>query len=94
MGQRLSDAKGPVQFSIPLEGFSEHTKRRVQDIGGNDRGPWHRPEEYLVFRDALKASLPGGRIEELPLHINDPRFADACVDAFLEIANSIPRRPC
>jgi len=26
------------------------------------------------------------RIDELMLHVNDIRFADACVDAFVEIA--------
>jgi uncharacterized protein (UPF0261 family) len=91
MGQRLNSAKGPVRVLIPLEGFSEHTKKRVQDVHGNDRGLWHRPEDALFFRKALRDSLPGGRIDELPLHINDPKFADACVDAFVEIANSIPR---
>jgi uncharacterized protein (UPF0261 family) len=29
--------------------------------------------------------VKGVRIDELPLHINDTAFADACVDAFIEI---------
>jgi len=75
-----------VRVLIPLEGFSEHTKRRAQDLQGNDKGPWRRAEEYLMFVDTLKSHLRAARVDELPLHINDPAFADACVDAFVEIA--------
>jgi uncharacterized protein (UPF0261 family) len=93
MAQRLNTARGPVRVLIPLEGFSEHTKRRAQDLAGNDRGPWRRPEEYRAFTEALKADLnPSVHVEELPLHINDVRFADACVDAFVQIPKgSTPR---
>ncbi len=86
MAQRLNAAKGPVRVLIPLEGFSEHTKLRAHDLAGNDRGPWRRPEEYRAFTETLKANLNRGvRVEELPLHINDAKFADACVDAFVQI---------
>lgn len=88
MAQRLNAAKGPVRVLIPVEGFSEHTKRRAQDLAGNDRGPWRRPEEYRAFTDTLKSHLNGAYIEELPLHVNDDAFADACVDAFVEIAKT------
>jgi uncharacterized protein (UPF0261 family) len=83
--KRLNPAKGPVRILLPLEGFSEHTKRRAQDINGHDIGPWRHPEEYQTFIDSLKAHVKGIRIDELPLHINDTAFADACVDAFLEL---------
>jgi uncharacterized protein (UPF0261 family) len=86
MAQRLNEAKGPVRVLIPFEGFSEHTKRRAQDLDGNDRGPWRRPEEYRAFTDTLKTHFGDSRVQELPLHINDPTFADACVEAFVEIA--------
>jgi uncharacterized protein (UPF0261 family) len=86
MGERLKGARGPVRVLIPLEGFSEHSKRRAQDLAGNDSGPWRRPGEYQAFTQALKTHLDGALIKELPLHINDGAFADACVDAFLEIA--------
>jgi uncharacterized protein (UPF0261 family) len=84
--KRLNPAKGPVRVLLPLEGFSEHTKRRAQDINGHDIGPWMHPEEYRIFVDSLKAHVTSIRIDEFPLHINDTTFADACVNAFLEIA--------
>ena len=86
MAERLNAAKGPVRVLIPFEGFSEHTKLRAYDLAGNDRGPWRRPEEYQAFTDTLKANLnPAIPVEVLPLHINDVRFGDACVNAFLQI---------
>jgi uncharacterized protein (UPF0261 family) len=91
MAERLNDARGAVRVLIPLNGFSEHTRRRAQDLAGNDRGPWQRPGEYRVFTDALKARLHGVDVQELPLHINDTAFADACVDAFLEIVKDTSR---
>ena len=86
IGNRLNAAKGPVRVLVPLEGFSEHTKRRAHDLAGNDKGPWKRPEEYQLFMDALKSHLKGAPVEEHALHVNDINFADACVDAFVEIA--------
>ena len=80
---RLNAAKGPMRVLIPIDGFSEHTKRQAHDLAGNDRGPWRRDEEYRAFIDTLKAKLRASCIDELPLHINDPAFADACVDAFV-----------
>jgi uncharacterized protein (UPF0261 family) len=88
--KRLNPAKGPVRILLPLEGFSEHTKRRAQDINGRDIGPWRHPEEYRIFVESLKAHVKGIRIDELPLHINDTAFADACVDAFLELNKMEP----
>jgi uncharacterized protein (UPF0261 family) len=86
MAQRLNAAMGPARVLIPFEGFSEHTKRHAQDLAGHDRGPWRRPEEYRVFIDALRTNLRSAiDVQELPLHINDAQFADACVEAFVEI---------
>jgi len=84
--KRINTAKGPVRVLVPLEGFSEHTKRRAHDLAGTDRGPWKRPEDYRIFANSLKKHVAGVRIDELALHVNDRAFADACVDAFLEIA--------
>ncbi|MEO8257763.1 MAG: Tm-1-like ATP-binding domain-containing protein [Acidobacteriota bacterium] len=92
MARRLAAATGPVRVLIPLEGFSEHTRRRAQDLAGHDRGAWRRPGEYQAFTAALESGFDRGRIAELPLHINDAAFADACVDAFIAIAQDGPRR--
>ena len=85
---RINAAKGPVRVLVPLEGFSEHTKRRAHDLQGNDSGPWKRPDDYRIFADALKTHLKTARTDELALHINDRIFADACVDAFIEISRT------
>jgi uncharacterized protein (UPF0261 family) len=85
---RLNAAKGPVRLLVPLNGFSEHTKRRATDLAGNDKGPWMRPEEYQLFMDTLNFHLKGPSLEAHALHVNDITFADACVDAFLEIVKT------
>ncbi len=85
---RINAAKGPVRVLVPLEGFSEHTKRRAHDLQGNDMGPWKRAEDYQIFVRALKSHLKSVRVEELPLHVNDTPFADACVDAFLDMVKT------
>jgi uncharacterized protein (UPF0261 family) len=84
--KRLNAAKGPVRILIPIEGFSEHTKRRARDLDGNDRGPWKDSGFYRAFVDTLKPQLKSATIEELPLHVNDDAFAEACVKAFVKIA--------
>ncbi len=86
--KRLNAAKGPIRILIPLEGFSEHSKRRARNLNGDDKGPWKRSDDYGVFVDSLKSNLKFGQIEELMLHINDNAFADACIDAFVKIAKS------
>jgi uncharacterized protein (UPF0261 family) len=85
---RINAAKGPVRVLVPLAGFSEHTKRRAHDLAGNDRGAWKHPEDYRIFADSLKKHVKSARIDELALHVNDRAFADACVDAFVEIAKN------
>ncbi len=86
--RRLNAAKGPVRVLVPLEGFSEHTKRHAHDLDGNDRGPWKVAEDYRAFADSLRRDLRTVRVDALALHINDRAFADACVAAFLEIAGT------
>jgi uncharacterized protein (UPF0261 family) len=87
-GHRLNAAKGPVRILVPLEGFSEHTKRRAHDLAGDDKGPWKRPEEYQLFVNSLKTHLKTAPVDEFALHINHTAFADACVEAFVKIAKS------
>lgn len=89
---RINAAQGPTRVLIPLEGFSEHTRRRAHDLAGNDKGPWRRAEEYRVFLKTLRAKLLADCIDELALHINDPAFADACVDAFVGLDKTQQKR--
>lgn len=90
---RLSEARGPVAVLIPKGGYSEHTKRRTHDVTGKECGPWHQPETDQVFVSALRQGYPAGDIRELDLHINDPAFADACVDAFMEMMTQQSNAP-
>ena len=85
MAERLNSAKGPVRVLIPTLGFSENTKRMTHDINGIEVGPWRQPDIDKVFTETLRDNMVPGQIQELDLHINDPAFADACVDAYLEI---------
>src|SRR4249920_1382424 len=64
IGNRINTAKGPVRVLIPLEGFSEHTKRHAHDLTGGDKGPWKRPEEYQLFVRSLKTHLKTAPVEE------------------------------
>jgi uncharacterized protein (UPF0261 family) len=85
MAERLNKSRGPVRVLIPMQGFSEHTKRRAHDLAGRDAGPWRRPEEYRIFADTLRAHVERVQVDEYDLHINDAAFAEICVDAFLAI---------
>ncbi len=85
MGERLAAAKGPVRVLIPGLGFSAMVGRKTHDLAGQERGTWAQPDTDRVFTDALRRHLPGDAIRELPLHINDPAFADACVDALVPL---------
>ncbi|HET7804401.1 MAG TPA: Tm-1-like ATP-binding domain-containing protein [Pseudolabrys sp.] len=77
-GERLRNAKGPVSVLIPGGGMSQLIGRKTYDLAGNERGAWAQPEADRVFAATLKRHLPTGAIKELPYHINDVDFADAC----------------
>jgi uncharacterized protein (UPF0261 family) len=80
IGERLSRCEGPVRFLIPEKGVS------ALDIEG---GAFWDPEADRTLFEAVERTIaPAGnrRVERLPLHINDPAFADAAVKAFREIA--------
>jgi uncharacterized protein (UPF0261 family) len=77
-GERLRAAKGPVSVLIPGGGMSQLVGRRTYDLSGNECGAWAQPEIDRVFRETLTHYLPAGTIKELPYHINDASFADAC----------------
>lgn len=86
--ERLNAATGPVRVLVPSRGYSEHTKRKAHDLSENELGPWAQPETDAAFSAALTANLTHGTVEELPHHINEAAFADACVAAFLELMGS------
>ena len=71
-----------MRFLIPEKGVS------ALDIEG---GAFLDPEADAALFDAIEATLlpdqPTAASMRLPLHINDPEFAEAAVAAFHEIAN-------
>ena len=85
VAERLNDARGPFAVMIPLHGYSAHTKQKTCDFDGREMGSWYQPETGRVFTASLQKHLKKGRIEEFDLHVNDVEFADACVNAFLEL---------
>jgi uncharacterized protein (UPF0261 family) len=85
MAERLNQARAPFIVLVPTGGFSEHTPRVARDLEDRPAGPWRQPETDGVFVRSLRAHLTRGELRELDLHINDPAFADACVNAFLEL---------
>lgn len=79
IGGKLNACEGPVRFLIPEKGVS------ALDIEG---GAFRDPEADAALFSALEATVrqtDSRRIERLPLHINDPEFAEAAVAAFREI---------
>jgi uncharacterized protein (UPF0261 family) len=78
---KLNACNGPVRFLIPEKGVS------ALDMEG---GAFWNPEADGALFEAIEATLkaaPDRRLIRLPLHINDPEFAEAAVAAFKEIAN-------
>ncbi|MGA2990299.1 MAG: Tm-1-like ATP-binding domain-containing protein [Candidatus Korobacteraceae bacterium] len=72
MAERLNRAKGPVAFVLPLKGWS---------IYGAPGGPLHDARADAAFVRALTRGLrPAICVHRLPLHINDPAFAEYCCE--------------
>lgn len=81
IGERLNLCHGPVRFLIPEKGVS------ALDIEG---GQFFDPHADAALFDALEATVKPSasrRIVRLPLHINDPQFAEAAVAAYRDVAN-------
>jgi uncharacterized protein (UPF0261 family) len=72
MAERLNAAKGPVAVVLPLKGWS---------IYGAPGGPLHDAAADRAFvrnlTHGLAREIP---VHRLPLHINDPAFADYCCE--------------
>lgn len=72
MAGLIKEAKGPVTFMVPLDGFSNHD---------STDGHLHDPSMPPVFVDYLKSVMPkNAPVIDYPCHINDPQFADAIID--------------
>lgn len=72
-----ADAKGPVSFFVPLQGFSHHD---------SPDGHLHDPSLCPVFYDGVKASMPAFvNVAKFDCHLNDEQFADALVDEVLRL---------
>jgi len=75
--EKLNSAKGPVKVLIPLRGWSS------VDYPGNAT---YDPEEDRVFVQELRRDLnPDIGIREVDANMEDPEFAEAVVEASLEI---------
>ncbi|MGY5794114.1 Tm-1-like ATP-binding domain-containing protein len=78
IGQRLNLCEGPVRFLIPELGVS------AIDAPGQ---PFHDPEADSALFTALERTLrrtDKRKLIRVPLHINDPQFADLLVTNFRE----------
>lgn len=81
IGRKLNACEGEVRFLIPEKGVS------ALDIEG---GAFFDPEADAALFEAIEQTVQQTDrrwILRLPLHINDPEFAEAAVAAFLSISN-------
>ena len=84
---KLNRMEGPVRFLIPEGGVSG------LDVPG---GPFWDPAADKALFDAIAAEFRPGpmrKLVRLPLHINDPAFAQALAAQFREIAGKETKTP-
>jgi uncharacterized protein (UPF0261 family)/ABC-type branched-subunit amino acid transport system ATPase component len=82
IGARLNEMEGPVRFLIPERGVS------ALDAPGQ---PFHDPAADAALFQALADTVrpgPNRQLIRLPLHINDPAFAQAVVQHFRALHQS------
>jgi len=76
LAERLNRAKGPVAMVLPLKGWS---------IYGAPGGPLHDAAADAAFVQSLTRTLRKDiAFHKLPLHINDPAFAQHCCQLLME----------
>jgi uncharacterized protein (UPF0261 family) len=80
IARKLNACEGPLRFLIPEKGVS------ALDIEGGVFFDPAADEALFATIEATVTPTPKRRVQRLPLHINDPRFAEAAVAAFREIA--------
>jgi uncharacterized protein (UPF0261 family) len=76
---KLNQMEGPVRFLLPLKGVS------LIDAPGK---PFHDPAADRMLFDTLESEFkpgPNRKLIKLDMNINDPAFAEALVDQFLNI---------
>eukprot|EP01018_Ginkgo_biloba_P008457 Gb_05923 [translate_table: standard] len=81
IAKKLNKSSSPVRVLLPEKGVS------ALDAPGK---PFYDPQATGILLDELETSIQKTRerqVRRLPYHINDPEFADALVDAFLEIVS-------
>ena len=79
---KLNRMEGPVRFLLPMKGVS------LIDAPGK---PFHDPAADKALFDTLESEFqpaPNRRLIKLDMNINDPAFAEALVDHFLDIMPS------
>ncbi|MCA1378935.1 MULTISPECIES: Tm-1-like ATP-binding domain-containing protein [unclassified Bradyrhizobium] len=79
IAERLNPCAGPVRFLIPELGVS------AIDAPGE---PFHDPEADVALFSALERTLrrtDKRQVTRVPLHINDPQFAELLVANFQEV---------
>ena len=75
--EKLNQAKGPVIFMVPLNGWSS------ADLPGNDS---HDPAEDRQFTEVLRQKIkPEVQIVVINANMEDPEFAEAVVEYALKI---------
>ena len=78
-----------MRVLIPCGGWSALTGMEdLQSSTEAEAGTWAQPQADRVFVDTLKHHLAADVIKELSYHINDPAFADACVDELIGLLQS------
>ncbi len=83
--KKINQAKGQTVVLIPSEGFSAYDNPKGPESINLEGGPaarsWFWPEADRAFNHALKENLDHSRIgyHELPMHINEPGFAERAV---------------
>jgi uncharacterized protein (UPF0261 family) len=82
MADKFNRSQAPLVILIPEGGVS------LIDAPGQ---PFHDPEADRALFDTLEQSIettPTRQVRRLPHNINDPKFAAALVDAYLEVSKT------
>jgi uncharacterized protein (UPF0261 family) len=83
MAGKFNRSVAPLVILIPEGGVS------LIDAPGQ---PFYDPDADHALFDTLEQAIektPTRQVRRLPYNINDPRFAAALVDAYLELAKSV-----